>query len=108
MYLLFNTCSPNLALKTCRVLTELWSSGVSVGSLKKQVLILAEECSCGSNGIDELASKCEGKYAKTFPSFMSFYLDCHHKVPPIFRVGLPASNSLIQKIPSKNVQKLVF
>lgn len=37
------------------------------------------------------------------PSPVSFYLSCHQKVSPTFRVGLPASNSLIKKIPHRGL-----
>lgn len=52
---------------------------------------------CHSSGVDELES--EGKQAKS-ESFLllgPFYVGCHQKEWPRFRVGLPTSNDPIKK-----------
>lgn len=47
---------------------------------------------CASHEVDELASKSEGRETKSkVCSRTSFYLGCHCKVPPTFRIGLPIS-----------------
>lgn len=59
------------------------------------------------NRVDGLASKSEGEQAKAkFPCFISLYLGCLQKVPPRFKVALPASNSLMKKISHRSAQKL--
>lgn len=40
--------------------------------------------------------------------FKSFSLRCHQKVPPVFMVGLPVSNSLSKEVPHSNTQQVVF
>lgn len=45
----------------------------------------------------------ETKQKAKFPASMPFYLVCHQKGPPIPNVGLPASNSLAEKMPQQLV-----
>lgn len=46
-----------------------------------------------------LATQCEGTAGKiSFSPSDPFYLDCHLKVAPVFRVGLPTLAELIRKI----------
>jgi hypothetical protein len=58
---------------------------------------------CLNNRTDELARESEGKQAKkqTPPPSMSFYVGCHSRVWPRFRVGLPTSYDPIKKNPSQ-------
>ena len=61
----------------------------------------------GGNRIDELASKSKAKWAESQASFFHvLYMGCHKKVGPRFRVGLPASNNQIMKIPHRSAQQL--
>lgn len=54
---------------------------------------------CLSNRVDDLASESEGKRAKPkkLPSSLSFYVGCHQKVRPTFKVGLLTSNDQSRK-----------
>lgn len=64
---------------------------------------------CCSHRIAKLARKGGGEQAKSkVPSSVSFYLSCHQKAPPTFRVGLPASNTLTKKIPTGVPSSLCF
>lgn len=49
----------------------------------------------GSDRRDGLANESGGGRQEQFPSSTSFNLGCYQKVPPRFRVGLPASNNVI-------------
>lgn len=41
-----------------------------------------------------------------FLSSMFFHVDCHKKILPRLRVGLPISNNLIKKTSHRHTQKL--
>lgn len=59
------------------------------------------------NGVDELVSKIKDKWARRKQSFFRALLSgLHQKVWFKLRVGLPASNNLIKKIPPRNFQWL--
>lgn len=56
---------------------------------------------CINNGIDELISENKGKQGKPTTkvfSSLTFYIGCHQKVYPKFRVGLPNLNDAIYKV----------
>ena len=71
------------------------------GILKKCVLIPVKESL--SSRREKVASEGYGKHTKASFS-VSFYVGCHQKAWPRFRVGLPTSNGPIKKIPHTHAQ----
>lgn len=52
--------------------------------------------------MDKSASENVGKQAKGYaPFILAFYLSCHQKALPTFKVCLDTSNNMTKKVPHK-------